>query len=486
MGDHTATNKEIGPAELAATGALLLYFLFKLCWFAIRIGPDIFPDEVTWFGISRLFSHSLLPPADSPASYQYGLITTVPTLYFWLMGKLLALNVTPLDDLIFLRFCNIVIALATLHFGWHLARTVMDHGAARLLFLAMLTNTLMFTFLSASVSYDNLTNMLAAMAIYYAVRFRLERNPHLLLLCLAGLFLGGLTKLAFLPFAFLVLAGLLALEWRNLSGFGKGFAGLFTQRRPLALALLALLLVSGALNVKLYLGNLVRYSALQPQMDRVVGLEAALQYRIFARDYIANQFRSGAISYTEAVRMTALIKHEGDRQGALYLLQDALRQKTEGPEPRLDRFHYAFVWTELMGDKIFGIMAHKNLFRSDRELALYSLIFLLALACCLRRFTAADLRTTAPLLLGVAGGYTLIVMQLVNYRTYLGPGIIDLALQGRYLFPVLVPFLLTAAHYLTPRAGTLRGWLTALPLIAFFIAMEFPWFLRNVTPDWFF
>ena len=42
----------------------------------------------------------------------------------------------------------------------------------------------------------------------------------------------------------------------------------------------------------------------------------------------------------------------------------------------------------------------------------------------------------------------MVLMWLVNYRGYLENRYLQLAVQGRYMFPVLVPFYGLVAHYL--------------------------------------
>ena len=72
-------------------------------------------------------------------------------------------------------------------------------GLPRLLLLVALTNTAMFSLLSASVSYDNLTNLLAAMAVYYLFAFFKNRSADQLAASILCQLAGSLTKMTFLP-----------------------------------------------------------------------------------------------------------------------------------------------------------------------------------------------------------------------------------------------------------------------------------------------
>ena len=122
----------------------------------MNIGANISPDEITWLGRSLVFSKFLFLPTDSPATYEYGLVTHSPYLYTWLMGKFIHLNVFAVSDLVFLRCVNICISLASLWFGWKTITLLTDKNITRLLFMVLCTNTLMLTFLSSFISYDNL------------------------------------------------------------------------------------------------------------------------------------------------------------------------------------------------------------------------------------------------------------------------------------------------------------------------------------------
>ena len=111
---------------------------------------------------------------------QYGLVTNIPCLYYWTMGRLLAVNFFGIPDLLFLRLLNIPLAFATIYFVWRMLRLLTDDRLTQLLLIVAMTNTIMFSFLSAFVSYDNLTNLLAAMAVYYLLAFFQTRSGDLM------------------------------------------------------------------------------------------------------------------------------------------------------------------------------------------------------------------------------------------------------------------------------------------------------------------
>ena len=481
-----------GKLEILFFWVTMAYFCGKAVFFALRIREMVFPDEAAWFGIARLFSRVAWLPVDSPASYPFGLVTHIPSLYFFLMGKALVCNLFPLGDLVFLRLVNVGIGVLTIFFAWRLICLLTDLLSVRLLFLTMLTNTLMFTFLVGAVSYDNLVNLLSVMAFYYFCAFSLRRQVMSLLFAIIAVLAGCLTKITFLPLALLFA---IAIPWRERGHIREVSTYVRTLYFPAIkidqlIAWLIIFVLAGAA-LTLYGGNWLRYARLSPSPDAVVGLENALNHRIFARNYALTNYKNGRISLLEAQRLALRIREESDRQATLNLLEIARQEKLDpaSAAPVMGRLRYSVDWLESICQQVFGIMAHKNMLKDSRaEIAPYGILLLFALLGFLMkgRGGAAGLKPCAHLLLFVTAGYLLILMQVVNYAIYQASGVLTFALQGRYTFPVLVPLYILGAYYFAvawpPR---LRLWSTAI-LGVFFVWGEFPWFLRHVTPDWYF
>jgi hypothetical protein len=195
---------------------LLVYFGFRLLFFAATISPYVPPDEVTHYGLCRIFSEVSFLPENSDKTYAYGLVTNIPYLYYWIMGRLLTLNFFGISDLLFLRLLNIPLAFATIFFIWRMLRLLTDDRLTQVILIVAMTNTLMFSFLSASVSYDNLTNLLAAMAVYCLLVFFRTRSGDYLAASSICQLAGSLTKVTFLPLVLVMNILLLIHEHRNL------------------------------------------------------------------------------------------------------------------------------------------------------------------------------------------------------------------------------------------------------------------------------
>jgi len=465
----------------------LCYFIFKALFFAVRIREYIFPDEFSWFGLAELFSRCYLPPVDSPESIPFGLVTHVPTLYFFLMGKILGLNIFHVSDLIFLRFANVFLGAVTLAFAWKFICLISHSTAERLLFLVMLSNTLMFTFLFGAVSYDNLTNLLAVLTIYFVTKFTLNDDPRDLLLALMMMLAGVLTKITLLPFAVGIVVALFCYCGMTKGRFLRTGENSFFTSKTFGVSLVIILLLSG-FAVKLYGGNWLQYGTLQPQMDRFFPLENCLQNRLFSRSYAVAEFKKGKLDLVDAQRIALRIRPESDRNETLMLLRYAAREKGVTTPPELvSRGVYTLLWGEKILQKIYGIMAHKSMEKTGRwDLAPYLGLLLLGGVGMVVRFREVIDSFSMAACLCWTVWYLLILSQLVNFNGYRYSGVMDMALQGRYIFPVLVPFYAVWAKALTALfRGRFRGVFVSL-VSAFFVIAEFPWFLNHVTPDWYF
>lgn len=482
---QSTTKMEAGCYETIIGGLMLVYFAAKACSFAFRIRALVFPDEASWFGMVEVFSRSLLLPVDSPESYPFGLITHIPSLYFFLMGKVVLCNIFPVSDLVFLRLVNVLISVVTVIYGWRLAKELGFSLPVRFLFLIMLTNTVMFTFVSAAVSYDPLSTLFAALSLYYLILFLRGRLlANLLLGCLFSL-AGTLTKSVLLPYCLGLLLALAFNERKRLLGAMKSFSFHLVSFRGRDAVLAVLCFCLFGANLALYGGNYLRFGTVLPAMNQVLPIEACLQNRLFARDYAVREYQSGKLTLLEAQRIVLQIRDPGDRAAAWNRLAEAVNVKQQGASPRMGRWRYAREWVEVVVSRTYSVAAHLSLFKYPRDFYPYYATFLLAALMWAFRGRGLFLPGMGAVSI-VAFFYSLFLMQVVNYMIYTVTGSMGLALTGRYMFPVLIPLYLLTAQGLI--AKTPRWWQigVGLAVAIVFVAGEFPWFLRNAGPEWYF
>lgn len=463
---------------------MLIYFGLRLLFFAIGIAPNVPPDEMTHFGKSQIFSQALFFPDNSAASYEYGLVTNIPWLYYWAMGKLLILNVFGIPDLIFLRLANIPLVFGTLYYVWRMLRFLTDDRPTELILIVLMTNTVMFSFLSASVSYDNLTNLLASMALYYLFAFFRERSGTALAASLVCQLAGCLTKNTFLPLAMILTVLLLVHEVRRLTLAPAALIGfLRSGRRAL---LLSVAIVAGlVLNLQLYGGNLLHYKTLEPESYDVLPLEHAMKYRLAARNYIFNEFREGRVTLEKAKEMAAIVNHPGDRRDTISLVENYANTEKNGEE-LLGLLPYTAIWMLHMMESTFGIKAHLGMSNHGIGFIPLALFILASAVAFVMRWRPKDFQWIPTCMALVALGYAAFLMYAVNYATYQTYRELVLSVAGRYMFPVLGPIYVLASYYLMRlfRGVKMRLALSAGSIIVF-IAADFPFFLSHSTPEWF-
>ncbi len=469
---------------LAAFG----YFLFRLFFFATHISHFVPPDEVTRFGISQIFSKTLFLPKNSEESYSLGLVTHIPYFYYFIMGKCLKLNIFPISDLIFLRFFNCMLSFATVVYGYKWMRLITSNPLCRLLFVILITNTPMFSFLGAAVSYDNLTNFFAVTALYYLHLFSQNPNSSRFLLFVISLLGGALTKITFLPLVLAYLGILIFHERKNLKNLFPIIKQIMLSLRPGQKVLLGIALLLLFLNITLYLENLIRFGHLVPKANQVLTEEQCMKYRIYARNRIVSLYKSGRLTYNEAIQKAKEIQHPGDRTTTFQLLRIA-KENVLNPIPLMGRIQYSWHWFIYMLQGSVGIFGHIPLPKDSYSFAVYQFIFLFTFLFSTVLFinywkpSEISGRLTDALFLYLF--YAILLMQFINYSIYTQSHTMGLALQGRYFFPVLVPFYSIVTYSLiNPFKKPLQVAIFLL-VSAFFIWGDFPYFLLNATPQWF-
>jgi hypothetical protein len=464
---------------------LLVFFGVRLFYFAINISPYVPPDEVTQFGVCKIFSKSFLLPFNSPESYQYGLVTNIPWLYYWVMGKLLILNLFGASDLIFLRILNIPLSFITVYYVWRLLRLLTDDRLTQILLIVAMTNTLMFSFLSASVSYDNLTNLLSAMTIYYLFAFFKEGSGNVMALFILLLLAGCLAKITFLPLALMLIILFVVREIRHIKKFTSALKEYLKSSGILKLAVLTGIFAGILLNLQLYGGNYFHYGTINPNMENVLPLDKAMQYRLTARNHIFNLFKQGKITIEQAKELAKQITHPSDRQDTINMVENYAYLQQVGFKP-LGPFPYTAMWILQMLSTSFGIKAHIGMPNHGFSFIPLTILILSVLTSYIVRWRPWDLNWLPACLLGISACYAAFLMIKINYPNYVESTDIVLTVAGRYIFPVMGPVYAVSCLYLMRLFKEEKGRLgLATMAVLILIGSDFPFFLSNATPDWY-
>jgi hypothetical protein len=465
--------------------AMLVYFGARLFFFAISISPHVPPDEVTHFGKCEIFSNVFLLPANSEASHPFGLVTNIPWFYYWIMGKLLSLNFLGISDLTFLRLLNIPLAFGTVYFVWRMLRLLTDDRLTGILLVAVITNTMMFSFLSASVSYDNLTNLLAATAIYFFLAYFKERSVTMLAASILCQLLGCLTKNTFLPLVLILGIVLFIHEFKKLLSLPSALTTWLHSSGKRGLGLVFAIVLGLILNIQLYGGNYVHYRTLEPETYDVFSLEHALEYRLAARSYIFTAFREGRITMEQANEMAVQINHPGDRADTVNLVKNYEYYQQSGQKP-IGRLFYAALWIRNMMESTFGIKAHLGIANHGLSFIPLAVMILLGGIAFLVRLRQSAADWLPQSMAAIAVSYGCFLLFGMNYPAYLEYNDVIMTVAGRYLFPVLGPIYVLFSFYLLRLFSNRKVRLgISCAGVLTFIVCDFPFFLSNVTSGWF-
>ena len=472
-------------ADVGLTYLAFGYFLFRLFYFAMYISHYVPPDEVTHFGLCQIFSKTFLLPDNSEETYSLGLVTHIPYLYYFLMGKCLKLNFFPVSDLIFLRFINCLLSFATVVYGYKWIRLVTPNRICHLLFVILITNTAMFSFLGAAVSYDNMTNFFAVTALYYLHLFFQNPNHSRFLLFVISVLGGALTKRTFLPLG-LTYIGILIFHERkhlkNLLHIVKKFLTSLRLGQKFLLGMAFLLLV---LNMTLYLENLIMFRKIVPGPCDLLTEEQAMKYRITAQGTIISLYKSGNLTYEEAVKKAKeTIRHPGDRADTLYLLNLA-KANSLNTIPIMNRVQYVWPWLKIMLQGTVGIQGHVFMGKKSCMFAIYKLVFLFSFFLFIRYWKPTDSGGLLTDALFLCLFYAIMLMQFVNYSFYTQTFSLENALLGRYFFPVIVPFYGVVVYYLVNPFKKPLQLAIFISISIFFIWGDFPYFLLNASSQWY-
>ncbi len=426
----------------------LLYFTAFASFFAIYTQPGIAPDEDYHIKVSEAYSSTLEIPENTEETYKYRDITRIPYLYYWINGRIININETEITNLRILRMVNVFYGVLTIVFTYLLSKKIIKNRYLQLIPSFFLSNTLMFVFLTGSVNYDNLQNLFSIASIYFLIEFLSKKTLRKLIILILLLSLGSLTKYTFLPLAAIIFVITLFNIYKDRSvKFIKNF-------KPIDLALLFFAVIIMALNIGLYGKNLIKYRSIQPSCEQVLTHEQCLNNEIYKRNFGLNKKEF-----------------------------DTLDKYSDLLEEREDPFSYFFDWIYYMAERIFGILGHKVYEIKPLYLFYYLLYFSIIAVLGIRKIFFNNKLINS--LVAISLFYTLILIFYENYSFYLENGIIELALQGRYIFPVISAFYILYTHIIESITEKYLKYLLIIAGLALFTLNSIPVDLIQIPMDWF-
>jgi hypothetical protein len=402
--------------------------VLQAAWIALSGRYPMAFDEDFHLGIIRLYAHHLLPfwsgqPSDAS---RFGAVARDPSyLYQYLMSfPYRLISVFTHDQTIqvlLLRAINIgLFTSGLLLYRRLLAKTGASTAIVNLCLLLFVLVPVV-PLLAAQINYDNLLLPLTALALLLAVRFdaRLVKQKQidvktilqLLILCL----LGSLVKYAFLPIFVAVIAFLAVRVWqyrRQLPprlGLANSW---YVVDGWLRVALLLALVLAAGLFAERYAVNLVRYHNPVPDCSKVLSVKQCSDYGPWIRNY------NYSINKIDEAHNPLVFS--GDWLYGMWLRLffavdgPATDYQTRGPLP------------------VPGISA-----------IVFAAIAVIATMASYRKLLKIYNTPLLALFVSVGGFYGA-TLWLDNYRAFLQTGQ-PVAINGRYLLPVLLPMLLIGA-----------------------------------------
>jgi hypothetical protein len=378
-------------------------------------------DEGYHFGLIQLFSHSLNPiiSHQDSTTYTFGAVIQNPSfLYHYLMSfpyRLVSHYSSSLEvQVLFLRFINLSFAVASLVIARALlVKLKLPKSIVNISILAFALTPIV-TVLSAQINYDNLLILSTASALYMTTIFveQLKKNVfnvRLLLSLICLCLFASLVKYSFLPVFLgigIVLSIQLLTRWRKdraslLSEVSAGYKAV-TKRSKAILAVFAI--VGTGLFINFYGVNLVRYHNPVPQCNQVLSISDCKQYYAWDRNYTVAQYA-----------------------------------KSHGDTTNLNVLRYTSFWIRVEYYQLFAeIVPTGGLVSISRAfyIVIMSLSAFASICLVLNVRKIFDRYKALPVVTVVSLTY-LAALWLRNYHDYQQLGQ-PLAIQGRYLLPVLI------------------------------------------------
>ena len=445
-------------AKLAFILILIVFSAYSL-FLATHLQTAIIPDETYRFEVSTYFADTFGIPGDVPIAYSSGdNLYRNPYLGYWLYGR--AINIfqlfqpsaTEWQTLVALRIFNWLFALGTVIFIYGLSKELISNKWWQLLPVFMLTNTLMFVFLSGGVNYDNPTVFVCAVAITFFVRaLKKEKYVNSSLAWAVFIAAACLIKYSILP-----LALVMGIIW--LVDFIKNKKAL--ELRPIkewhwgTIVLFVVFIGLVSLNIALYVVNLVKFHAITPDCVDTFPQEVC--------DSSFFGIRHNEMALPEKLTLIGAFK-QGHPEPVRYFFDE---------------------WVREMLKRIYGIMGEKNYFPIN--IAYFHIAFFWILLLGFRYIKKPDFSRISLAAIFI---FYMLVLVAMNYNTELAYGFNKyIALQGRYLFPVIGIGYVLITHILTKTTNKVLRWGTLVALVGLFLysgPIRFIWYYGSVFTDWF-
>jgi len=416
---------------------LLLVFIGSSAFFALKLQPSIIPDESHHFHVAIFFSTTWGIPADTITTLPYGVMNHWPFLSYWINARALNLlnwlapAVSDTTEFVVLRLLSVIYSTVSVLICYLLAKEIIKNRWGQIFVVFLLTNTLMFVFLSGGNSYDNLLNLCSFAGIFYLTRvFKGKPFYKNSLMWLISILFGSLVKITMLPLA--AITGLLWFVYivKNRQTINFRF---IWDLKAISISLICIALF--AINFAIYGVNIIKYRTLYPACTQMFTEEQCMNYPQYVRDKALGLGKK--LSLTDVVR------------GGY-------------PDPVEYGFDY---WLSYMLTRIYGIMGHQNYF-PDVSITVHRLLILWTIFITIKYWKKPSYPIAS---LYIVLFFYILVVFLDSYNIELLFGFKNAGSQGRYLFPVIGIYYTTMVYYYCKIPGSIFRRLTFVAATILFL-----------------
>ena len=404
-------------------------FLIQAIYLVFMVPIGVPPDELAHIRIVEQYvqQEKPLPTITEQTNHSLGDITR-NTDYFYHYALSLLARILPVDGLalyVVFRLVSVCIVFATLVAGARLIRRLGASEAVTTVGLLIVTNFAQFLFMSAAINQDQVVWLGATVGALLLVRLWQKINVVDMLLLTNVVLFAAISKKTFLPIAVLFGVVLLALILRQRKQFAKVVKEAAKQWKPAVVVLGLLAMVGIGLNVERFGYNIVTYKQISVACDKIHTYEQCMEHGVFRRN--ANLRTEKPVEFTpQPITEFAPYWHYSNYRGVF---------GTQGWNGRAmpDPWAYDVLLAITTASLALGIAYYVRWWRRPE-----SLIFMASLVY-------------------------IAVQMSVNYGVYLTYGAQGLALQGRYIFPIIVPLVLVLVYMWSL---ALRRWRTLRSMLA--------------------
>jgi len=387
------------------------------------------PDEVYHIRLSQEYKRpSVFVIKDRPDLVSNNIISGNPNLYHFIQGKVLIFT-NNYNDFRFLRLFNFFLGLIFFIACIKTINLYTNNIFTRIIFLFLITNTVMILYTFGAVSYDNPINLLAIFSFYYFYQLTKNNNHKSFINFLLISVVGSLIKFTYIPLF------LIQLFYIFLSYFREKKILLLINTLKVNTLLTLLLVFLFSILISFYGLNLIRYKSLTPSCDQV------LNYEMCQLD--------PATKISQEINLEEKIK------------------------PNFSNFYaYGFSWIRLMVERSFGIFSHNSILPNPEWISFLTLIIIFYSFIIVKQLN----NKFDKHLIYISLTYVLILF-IKNYSGFLLTGVNSVAVQGRYIFPIVFPL-----YYLFSKSifGILRN---KILVLVFFLLVIYAFF--NYGPLYF-